>query len=148
MKYMLLIAFTIFVAAAATIPARAQVLDTIVVDIPFEFTVRNTVLPAGEYTVKRLNPINPSVMELLNSDGDAKVLFLVGSADTSTTPTKPELIFDRVGDRYFLSEIFESWDNVGVELQKTRTEHQLEEGAMVQVRQVTIVGQNSPDEKR
>lgn len=44
-------------------------------------------------------------MEIRVADGDRVLLFLTGSAQSATEPKQTELIFDRFGDQYFLSEI-------------------------------------------
>jgi hypothetical protein len=149
MKYKLLIAFSVFVAVAGTSPARAQVVHTIVADIPFSFTVKNKVMPAGEYTVKRVSSDKPGVMEIRSSDGHERAVFLVRSTQLAKEPSESELVFDRVGEQYFLSEIFESWDNLGVQLQKSHAEKKLEKtGVMIQPLSVTVPGQDGLNDKK
>jgi len=140
MKKVLLIVVAAFsFAIAGGTLARAQVVDSIVADVPFGFTVRNTTLPAGEYVIRRLDSTDPGVMEITSADGAEKMVFLVGSAEADKQPDQTKLIFDRVGDRYFLSEMFEAGNNSGVELRKSRAERRLEkEGAMTQLRSVAI----------
>lgn len=128
-------------AIAVRVPANAQVVDAIEANIPFGFTVRNKTLPAGDYTIKRVDTKNTDVMEIQSADGREQMLFMVNSAQTARTPERPELIFDRVGDEYFLSKVFEEGSTSGVELPKSRAERHLEkEGAMVHVRSVTVPG--------
>ena len=140
MKTFLFIVVTAaLLAIAGQTPAHAQLVDPIVADIPFDFTVGDTTLPAGHYTVKRLKDSNPGVMEILGADDPQPLIFLVQSAQLSDGPEKTELIFDRIGDRYFLSRVFEEGDNLGVELPKSRSERSLKkEGAITQVHTVTI----------
>ncbi|HSB10964.1 MAG TPA: hypothetical protein VLM38_15865 [Blastocatellia bacterium] len=142
MRNVFLIVVTLsLMAIAGRIPAHAQVIDALEADIPFGFTVRNTTLPAGEYTIKRVNSRDDVVMEIRSADGQSRMVFMVESAQTAKAPARPELIFDRVGDRYFLSEIFEEGSTIGVELPKSHAERKLEkEGAMVQVHSVTVPG--------
>jgi hypothetical protein len=150
MKNLLLMVVAIsFLAIAAGTPARAQVVDTIVADIPFGFTVRDTTLPAGEYTIKRLASVNPGVMEIISADGNEKLVFLVGSAEAAKQPDQTKLIFDRVGDQYFLSEIFEEGNSIGVELPKPRSERKLEkEGAITQLHSVAVPAQTGINARR
>jgi hypothetical protein len=138
MKSFLIVAAISLLAIAGT-PARAQVVDVIEADIPFEFTVRNSTLPAGEYTIKRINSVSPGTMEIRNADGTQRLVFLVTSAETLKQPDHTKLIFDRVGDQYFLSEIFEIGNRSGVELMKSRVEQKLEkEGALTQLHSVVV----------
>ena len=130
-------------------PARAQVVDEIVADIPFGFTVRNTTLPAGEYSIRRPYAASEGLMEIRSMDGHARMAFLVESAQIGKVPGQTELIFDRVGDKYFLSEIFEEGNNIGVELPKSSDERKLEkEGAAIQIRSVDVPAQNGVNTKR
>ena len=140
MKRLLLLVVTVSLLGNTGGTARAQVVDPIVADIPFDFTVRQTTLPAGHYTIKRLGS-SAEVMEILGDNHRQAVVFLVESAQLSKEPNKSELIFDRVGDEYFLSEVFEEGDNIGVEVPKSRAERRLEkEGVM---NHITVPGQNA-----
>ena len=123
--FLIVVASSFFAVAGSTL-ALAQVVDKIVADIPFGFMVRDTTLPAGQYTIKRLDSVNPNAMEIRSADGVERLVFLVGSAEAVTPPDQTKLVFDRVGDQYFLSEIFEVGDRSGVELKKSRAERRLE----------------------
>jgi hypothetical protein len=141
MRKVLLIVVSLFLmAVAGRIPAHAQVVDTIEADIPFSFTVRDTTLPAGRYTVERVYTIDPNVMENRSSDAHSTAFVIVENAEIAKAPESAELIFDRVGDQYFLWEIFEGGSNTGVALPKSHAERELEEGgAMIQVVAVPVV---------
>lgn len=115
---------SVFVIEGA-IRARAQVVDEIVADVPFGFTIRDHALPAGSYTLKRVDS-QPGVMEIRDADGGRVLLFLTGSAQAASEPQQTELIFDRFGDQYFLSEIFEDGNTTGAEVPKSRAERSLE----------------------
>jgi len=142
MKKVFLIALMSFVLPISGLTtARAQVTDTVVADVPFGFVIRDVTLPAGEYTIRRVNPSVPGVMVISSKEGDRNVLFVVNSAQMNKEPRETELIFDRVDDQYFLSEIFEGWDPLGVELPKTRSERKLEKsGATVELNSVVVPG--------
>lgn len=134
-----MMSFVLSISGLAT--ARAQVVDTVEADIPFGFTVNDNTLPAGEYSIRRVSPENPGVMVISSKEGHQNAHFVVNSAQAKTEPHKTELIFDRVGDQYFLSEIFESWDVNGVQLPKPRGERKLEKnGATVQLNSVIVPG--------
>jgi hypothetical protein len=126
-KMLLIVAASSFLAVVGSSPAQAQVAETVVMaDIPFAFMVRDTTMPAGQYTVKRLDSVNPNAMEIRSADGAERLVFLVGSAQAVTPSDQTKLVFDRVGDHYFLSEIFEVGNRTGVELKQSRAERQLE----------------------
>ena len=123
--------------------ARAQIVYPIEADVPFDFTVRQTSLPAGHYTVKRLGS-DPEVMEIIGADDRHPFLFLIESAQVSNAPKRGELIFDRVGDRYFLSEVFEEGTNIGVEVPESRDERRMKkQGAMAQVHAIAVSARNA-----
>ena len=138
MKKILLLVMTSSVLAIAGGTALAQVVDPVEADVPFDFTVRRMSMPAGHYTLKRLGS-DPEVMEIIGPDYRHPFVFLVESAQVSQTLKRGELIFDRVGDRYFLSEVFEGGTNIGVEVPKSREERRMEkQGALTQVHAVSI----------
>jgi hypothetical protein len=142
MKTLLLACVTTMVLAASAAPARAQVIDELDANIPFEFTVRNTTLPAGNYVIKRSGLPAGQVMEIRTADDRKAVFFMTISAQLPNEPRKSELLFDRVGDRYFLSKIFEVGSRLGVELPRSHQERRLEhEGAMVQVQTVDVTSE-------
>jgi hypothetical protein len=142
MRNALLLVVTLsLIAIAGRAPAHAQVIYALDADIPFSFTVRNMTLPAGDYTIRRVNMADPNLMEIQSGDGHSSLLFIVNDVVTGKAPNRPELIFDRVGDRYFLSEIFEVGSSRGVELRKSRAERNLEkEGKEIQTHSVTVSG--------
>ena len=150
MKNLLLMVVTMsFLAIAGGAPVRAQVVDTIVANVPFDFTVRDSTLPAGEYTIKRTYSADPGLMQIRSADGDEVLLFVVGSAEAAKQPDQTKLIFDRVGDRYFLSEIFEEGNSTGVELPKSRAERDLlKEGAITQLHSVAVPAKTGINARR
>lgn len=144
MKKITLIVMTLFLfIAALSIYAAAQVEDRLQVNIPFDFTVRNKVMPADTYTVWTPDSVSDGMMALRDDQGH-EIYFLTENAEDRTTPAKSELIFKRLGDRYFLSEIFERGNNIGAEVVKSRTEQKLEkENARSQQASVTIMEQDT-----
>jgi hypothetical protein len=119
--------------------ARAQVVDTIEADIPFDFVVTKNVLPAGHYTMTRLDS-RPGIMELRSTNHEAKAqFFLTESTEVAKEPEQTVLIFDRIGDQYFLSKVFEIGSRYGVEVLESRVERDLEkEGAMIEKQSVLV----------
>jgi hypothetical protein len=88
------------VAAAAS--AHAQ--DTtgkVKAHIPFAFSVSNSMLPAGDYS---LSERSPSAWIVRNDDGSAAVVTLVRPNGTNED-YDAKLVFKQCGDRYFLSEV-------------------------------------------
>jgi hypothetical protein len=94
------------VLAVGTGKAQAQIIGEMEADIPFQFHVGDTRLPAGKYLIKALGDSDLTVMEITSADGRTSALFEVHGTQADTRPTKTELVFDKYGDQYFLSKLF------------------------------------------
>lgn len=92
-----------------SINARAQDLDAVVVNIPFDFVAGGATLPAGQYRVNRVKP--GANRELAISAYDKGSAFLLPLVFEATEAGQPELSFDHIGGRYFLIEI-KTWSGV------------------------------------
>src|SRR5262249_38282747 len=110
--------------------------------------VQNKTLPAGNYSVTRIGP-SYDVMAIRDEEGHTVAMFLTESAMLRKEPDKTELIFERIGDEYFLSKIFEEGNNLGVELPKPRAERDLErETATASIQSVEVPAQLAVNSKR
>jgi len=111
------LALSLLVVAGA-VTARAQIESdvTIEANIPFAFIVNDTTLPAGKYTIKSLDINEPTVLELRSVDGQTSVLFNTESAQAEQTPNKSELVFDKIGGKYFLSQVWLEGSDSGNEV--------------------------------
>jgi hypothetical protein len=130
MKRMLITVMTVGLLAMMGRPwVYAQDQDTepdLKANIPFRFTVADTSLPAGEYTIKRVDDTNPGALEIRSANNRVSVVFLTESAQAEHSPTKSDLVFNKVGSRYFLSQVWEQGDKTGEELAQPRAERKLE----------------------
>jgi hypothetical protein len=97
-------------------------------NIPFKFMVGDTRLPAGKYMIKRVNDFDANALEIRSADDHVAVMFLTESAQTNQTPNKSELVFNRIGDKYFLHQIWSEGDNIGEQLPVSRMEKKMEMG--------------------
>jgi hypothetical protein len=92
--------------------------------IPFEFTVQNTTLPAGDYT---MSPASPSHQLMLIQNTEtrkgAMVLAPSGSSEYKGAPDKNVVVFHRIGDRYFLAEV--KTDGVRCHVSPSKLEREL-----------------------
>ena len=93
--------------------AHAQIVGQIEADIPFAFHAGATKFPAGSYILRMKDDSNLSVMEIQSADGKYSALFEVRDAQARHAPRTGELIFNHVGDRYFLARIFDDSDKDG-----------------------------------
>jgi hypothetical protein len=90
--------------AGLAISARAQAVDQVVADIPFQFSVAGKTLPAGTYRVSRVNDWNDRALIIQSVENHVGVLvFSDYTEGASRENTK--LTFTQVGDQRFLSTI-------------------------------------------
>jgi hypothetical protein len=98
MKKSFALLFTIGVVLCTLATANAEELKA---TVPFDFVVNGKTFPAATYNIGESLPDNTKLLAF-RSDGAA--LFSLASAmDSSVTGTK--LIFHRIGDQYFLSDV-------------------------------------------
>lgn len=103
-KLFLRIAMALVGVAGLGIATKGQVVDQIVVTVPFEFVVAGTTLPAGTYQVHRVSD-DPS-SGLVLSSYEHHVITTVFPIDVeSARANKPEVTFETAGDEHHLSRI-------------------------------------------
>src|SRR2546423_13854639 len=93
------------------------------VEIPFEFSVNNKVLPAGVYNVERSRENVLLIRSENNHEASASLTVAVQANDA---PETGELVFHRYGDTYFLFQVWERGSSDGHQLLESRTERSIE----------------------
>jgi hypothetical protein len=101
---------------------QAQTGYKLEVNIPFDFTAGRTSLRAGIYSVKL---VSDNTLLVRSSDGKTNVMVLTRQAEQVGTRKPARIIFNRYGDRYFLSQTFLSEADLGCEVFPSRTERDL-----------------------
>ncbi|HET8924564.1 MAG TPA: hypothetical protein VFN26_16395 [Candidatus Acidoferrum sp.] len=96
--------------AGVAVPAKAQAVDQLVVNIPFQFVAAGQTLPAGEYRVMRLQSTEPGILVLSSYENRASIVVLPVETEDSIRG-KTKLNFESAGDQHFLSRI-ETLDHV------------------------------------
>jgi hypothetical protein len=119
-------ALTIFAGKAS-----AQIVGELGADIPFQFHVGTRELPAGRYRVHVLDEASARIMEITSADGSTSALFEVQESDAKSAPAQSELIFNKYGDDYFLSQLYDQGEPSGSELIESRYEKQISKGAVM-----------------
>jgi hypothetical protein len=109
--------------------AYAQVTGEVVATVPFAFTVENTTLPAGTYVISSPVASDASLIEIHQENGVLSVLALTESVDPAQQASVPktELVFDRIGDRDFLRQVWEEGNAQGDEILKSKQQTKLEQ---------------------
>jgi len=128
LSFLLLPVFALTIFAGK---ASAQIVGDLDADIPFQFHVGNRELPAGTYRIHVLGDDSLRVMEITSADGSTSALFQVQQLDAKSAPARSELIFNKYGDDYFLTKLFDEGDAGGTELIESRCEKQISKGAVV-----------------
>ena len=95
------------------------------VEIPFDFSVGNKTFPAGVYSVTSVNQ-EKIMLRLRSGDGRETIHIITSPVQAKQTPETSKLIFRRYGETYFLSQIWESYNEQGRQLAKSRTEQSVE----------------------
>ncbi len=131
--------FLLMTLAVISVPAYAQIERELDCNIPFAFAASNTTLPAGTYVVVVPDPSEPLILELQSADGKTGVLLEAISAKPQTLPKTSELVFDRIGKREFLREMWIQDMPYGYQLMKSRAEAKLEKQApKVESHRITV----------
>jgi hypothetical protein len=125
----LCLALCLFTVAGGTV-ANAQIGSDsrLEANVPFEFIVGKTTLPAGKYEIKGTDDKTPGVLEIISVNGRKTVLFETEAANLrdEESVTKTELVFNKIGDKYFLSQVWVEGDSSGSQLAKSKEEKALE----------------------
>jgi hypothetical protein len=87
------------IASAATCAGVIAQQPALRAKIPFGFTVGNTWMPAGEYT------ISSPTQQVLELKSGSHIALVVSSESHDESKAGSELVFDRYGDQYFLHEV-------------------------------------------
>jgi len=109
-KLCLRIAVALVSFAGLGITAKAQVVDQIVVTIPFEFVVAGKTLPAGTYRVNRASDDRWAGLIFSSFENRASAIVLPNDVE-SAPADKAHVSFETAGDEHFLSKV-ETADNV------------------------------------
>lgn len=125
-----------------SISVNAQSRNALEVNIPFEFTVAGDVFEAGDYVIERLNPQKESMLILKAADGDGKKVFLTHKVKAEEAVDSPNLVFVKIDETFFLSQIWSSPNGNGLELLKSKKERKREKLAKVKKERITVLAKN------
>src|SRR5260370_4331176 len=125
---------------------RAQ--DAMAVSIPFEFLAGRATVPAGEYSIQKLNETS-AVLLIHYSDPSASVLLITNAAQAKKMQTGSKLVFNRYGNRYFLSQVWTAGSIRGRQLLKSPGEKEIAQIANIEPKtEVTLVARLTPAHRR
>lgn len=109
---------SVAVAAQAQTASPAQ----LVASIPFQFNVGDKAMPAGDYTIRQVNPSSDqTILQLRAKNGSRTVMIqmdnVIGRAHEGS-----QLIFNRLGSEYYFSQAWMSGDETGWQAPKSKAE--------------------------
>ena len=116
----ILLALTVLLLATA---AQAQTAN-VKASIPFDFVVGDHAYSAGEYTVKSVSQ-GSAAIRIDNADESEKGISLSSACEKLQPATQTTLVFQRVGNSYFLYQIWTEGNSAGREFPKSKREVQL-----------------------
>ncbi len=129
-KLLLTLAAGLAVTTLAHAQPRAQA------NIPFEFSVGKSVLPAGHYTFD--SEVAPGVLRVRSADWKTTIVIITNGAFSRNRSEEGKIVFNRYGDSYFLSKVMYH-SGGGRELQKTAREKEMAANLSVQPVKVLAV---------
>jgi hypothetical protein len=89
-------------------------------DVPFAFSVEQTSMESGQYTIS----VSDHVMQIRN-DSTNKTVALMAQPEESAKPQGTRLVFHKYGNSYFLAEVWEATGRAGasgIELPASKAE--------------------------
>ena len=115
-----LLALTVLLLATA---AQAQTTN-VKASIPFDFVVGDHAYTAGEYTVKSVSQSSAAI-RIDNADDSEKGMTLSNSCSKGQAAEGTTLVFQRMGDSYFLYQVWTAGNSLGREFRMSKAQVQL-----------------------
>ena len=115
-----LLALTVLLLATA---AQAQTTN-VKASIPFDFVVGDHAYTAGEYTVKSMSE-SSSAIRIDNADESEKGITLSNECQKGQPAAQTTLVFQRLGNNYFLYQIWTEGNSLGRQFRMSKTQAQL-----------------------
>jgi hypothetical protein len=102
-KYLFALAMSLALPMCAVAHAQTTHLNA---TVPFEFTVGDTTLPAGEYDIQATSPWGGKILCIRNLNANASAFVISTSYMATKKSHRSELIFNHYGQQYFLAEVW------------------------------------------
>jgi hypothetical protein len=115
-----IIGLLIILAGLSVTATYAQSVER--VHIPFDFSVQNKTIPAGNYVINR-NDSQGMVWIISNNDTGRAMLLPLGVIESKRTASSGKLTFHRYGEMYYLASLETSANKVA--FPKSRSERSL-----------------------
>jgi hypothetical protein len=93
-------------------------------DVPFNFMFDKQTLPAGEYTIQSMD-LSGMTLAIRNAEGKQVGQVQTNRCQKLDAAKETKLVFHRLGDQYFLSQVWVIGQSDGHEFSKTRQEKEV-----------------------
>jgi len=124
MKRVTLLIVVMMVAMSGMAVAQLMTSTTIVAEVPFQFTVANKIVPAGECEVRAITT-DGRTLAIRNTDAKVSLVSMFSQTEGKQAASGYALVFNRYGDRYFLSGIQLRGSQVTYRLPESKVEAEL-----------------------
>ena len=108
-------------------------------NIPFAFSVQGKTLPAGGYTIERVWSADSFIYMIRGNDNPkAETIFTSETAEKAKAPApdQTELVFDKIGNHYFLREMWSL--GFGREVPEAKTEKRMLNAGLTVTRELLL----------
>jgi hypothetical protein len=111
---------TMALALLISVPLSAQTIAGVIV--PFDFTVGQTQMSAGTYEI---NPLAHDGIVIRNTKAAKSALSMVRSERSRNSDSGTKLVFNRYGDKYFLSQVSRGFGEGVMQLPTSKLEKEV-----------------------
>ena len=106
----------VMLLALAALSAYAQSPAALRVSVPFQFSINNTTMPAGDYSISRAGVGNTRLLALRSDDNRHTVLFAGNASMLASAAPQSSLVFNHDNNNYVLAGIWFAGYTSGVKL--------------------------------
>ncbi|MCM3905653.1 MAG: hypothetical protein ND866_28500 [Pyrinomonadaceae bacterium] len=111
----------------AAVSARAQSAGEIRMEVPFDFYAGTQQFRAGEYTFRRDSKTGYTVLRVENRHSSASARLLTSRVQRPVQPERAQLVFQKYGEQYFLTQVWTGGEDAGRELNESKRERRVRE---------------------
>ena len=123
MKHLRSILFAFTALLLATTATHAQSTN-VTASVPFDFVVGDHAYPAGDYVVTSISDTGVPIL-IRNTDQSENGIALSNSCSSGKPATATKLVFQRMGNQYFLYQVWREGSSEGREFRISKTEMRL-----------------------
>lgn len=114
----ILLVMVAFVSALASSVSAQTPSRNVMAQIPFEFNVGDKTLPAGDYLIAEITS-DGAALRISNQDDNKSVSRLTSAVKSSEPKEHSTLVFQRYGERLYLSQVWITGEREGREMIKS-----------------------------